>query len=41
MKKILILVGDMVEDYEAMVSLQILQFVGHEVDKQYPQTKGW
>ncbi|MCI6988112.1 MAG: DJ-1/PfpI family protein [Campylobacter sp.] len=39
MKKILILVGDMVEDYEAMVSLQILQFVGYEVDTVAPGKK--
>lgn len=31
MKKILMLVGDFVEDYEAMVPLQILQMVGHAV----------
>lgn len=31
-KKILMLVGDFVEDYEAMVPLQMLQLVGHEVD---------
>ncbi|MEM6473243.1 MAG: DJ-1/PfpI family protein [Planctomycetota bacterium] len=30
-KRILMLVGDFVEDYEAMVPLQILQTVGHEV----------
>ena len=29
--RILMLVGDFVEDYEAMVPLQILQMVGHEV----------
>ncbi|QDU57164.1 DJ-1/PfpI family protein [Aeoliella mucimassa] len=32
MSKILMLVGDFVEDYEAMVPLQILQMVGHTVD---------
>jgi protease I len=31
-KKILMLVGDYVEDYEAMVPLQILLMVGHQVD---------
>jgi protease I len=31
-KRILMLVGDFVEDYEAMVPLQILQMVGHNVD---------
>ncbi len=31
MKKILILVGDYVEDYEAIVSLYALQMVGHTV----------
>ncbi len=30
-KKILMIVGDFVEDYEAMVPLQILQTVGHQV----------
>jgi protease I len=30
-KHILMLVGDFVEDYEAMVPLQILQMVGHDV----------
>lgn len=30
-KKILMLVGDYVEDYEAMVPLQMLQMVGHDV----------
>ena len=30
-KKILMLVGDYVEDYEAMVPFQMLQMVGHEV----------
>jgi len=32
MSKILMLVGDFVEDYEAMVPLQILETAGHEVD---------
>ena len=31
-KKILMLVGDYVEDYEAMVPLQMLLMVGHQVD---------
>ena len=31
-KKILMLVGDFVEDYEAMVPFQILKTVGHEVE---------
>ena len=30
-KKILMLVGDYVEDYEAMVPFQALQMVGHTV----------
>lgn len=35
-KRILMLVGDFVEDYEAMVPLQILQTFGHEVDVACP-----
>ena len=35
-KRILMLVGDFVEDYEAMVPLQILQMVGHRVDSACP-----
>lgn len=31
-KKILMIVGDFVEDYEAMVPFQILLTVGHRVD---------
>ena len=31
-KKILMIVGDFVEDYEAMVPLQMLVMVGHQVD---------
>ena len=31
-KQILMLVGDFVEDYEAMVPFQMLQLVGHQVD---------
>jgi protease I len=38
-KKILMLVGDYVEDYEAMVPLQMLQMVGHEVDTACPDKK--
>lgn len=36
MKKILILVGDFVEDYEVMVPFQALQMVGHQVDAVCP-----
>lgn len=35
-KKILMLVGDFVEDYEAMVPYQMLRMVGHEVDAVCP-----
>lgn len=35
-KKILMLVGDYVEDYEVMVPFQALQAVGHEVDAVCP-----
>lgn len=35
-KKILMLVGDFVEDYEAMVPYQILTMVGHRVDTVCP-----
>jgi protease I len=35
-KKILMLVGDYVEDYEAMVPLQMLLMVGHQVDTVCP-----
>ncbi len=35
-KNIIMLVGDYVEDYEAMVPLQILQTVGHQVDTVCP-----
>ena len=35
-KRLLMLVGDFVEDYEAMVPLQILQMVGHRVDTACP-----
>lgn len=38
-KRILMLVGDFVEDYEAMVPLQILQMVGHYVDVVCPGKK--
>ncbi len=36
MAKILLLVGDFVEDYEAMVPFQALQVVGHQVDAVCP-----
>lgn len=35
-KRVLMLVGDFVEDYEAMVPLQILQMAGHSVDTACP-----
>ncbi|MEM9659249.1 MAG: DJ-1/PfpI family protein [Planctomycetota bacterium] len=35
-KRILMIVGDFVEDYEAMVPLQILQMLGHSVDVACP-----
>ena len=35
-KKILMIVGDFVEDYEAMVPFQILQCAGHQVDTVCP-----
>jgi protease I len=35
-KKILMIVGDFVEDYEAMVPYQILTMVGHQVDTVCP-----
>jgi protease I len=35
-QRILMLVGDFVEDYEAMVPLQMLQMVGHQVDVACP-----
>jgi protease I len=38
-KKILMLVGDFVEDYEAMVPFQTLQAVGHAVDAVCPGKK--
>ncbi len=38
-KKILMLVGDFVEDYEAMVPFQILTMVGHSVDTVCPGKK--
>jgi protease I len=38
-KKILMLVGDFVEDYEAMVPFQILTMVGHAVDTVCPGKK--
>ncbi len=38
-KKILMLVGDFVEDYEAMVPFQMLQMVGHTVHAVCPDRK--
>ncbi len=38
-KRILVLVGDYVEDYEAMVPIQILKTVGYEVDSICPGKK--
>lgn len=38
-KKILMIVGDYVEDYEAMVPLQMLLMVGHKVDAVCPGKK--
>jgi protease I len=38
-RKILMLVGDFVEDYEAMVPFQILTMVGHRVDTVCPGKK--
>lgn len=38
-KKILMLVGDFVEDYEVMVPFQALQMVGHTVDAVCPAKK--
>lgn len=38
-KKILMLVGDYVEDYEAMVPFQMLQMVGHQVHAVCPDKK--
>ena len=38
-KKILMLVGDFVEDYEAMVPFQMLQMVGHDVHAVCPGKK--
>jgi protease I len=38
-KKILMLVGDFVEDYEAMVPFQGLQMVGHEIHATSPEKK--
>ena len=35
-KRVLMLVGDYVEDYEAMVPLQILQMEGHQIDTACP-----
>src|SRR5437763_12628483 len=38
-KKILMLVGDFVEDYEVMVPFQALQMIGHRVDAVCPGKK--
>jgi len=38
-KRILMLVGDFVEDYEAMVPFQMLRMVGHEVHAVCPDKK--
>src|SRR5580693_8777036 len=38
-KKLLMLVGDYVEDYEVMVPFQALQMVGHTVDAVCPNKK--
>ena len=38
-KKILMIVGDFVEDYEVMVPFQALQMVGHAVDAVCPDKK--
>jgi protease I len=39
MKRILMLVGDYVEDYEAMVPFQMLQLVGHDVHAVCPDKR--
>jgi protease I len=39
MKKILMIVGDFVEDYEVMVPFQMLTMVGHQVDAVCPGKK--
>src|SRR5579872_6793001 len=39
-KKILMLVGDFVEDYEVMVPFQALQMVGHTVHAVCPEKSG-
>ena len=39
MKRILMLVGDFVEDYEVMVPFQMLNMVGHQVDAVCPGKK--
>src|SRR5476649_868295 len=38
-KKILMLVGDYVEDYEAMVPFQALRMIGHQVDAVCPDKR--
>ena len=39
-KRLLMLVGDYVEDYEAMVPYQMMLMVGHQVDTVCPGKKG-
>ena len=39
-KRVLMLVGDFVEDYEAIVPLHILQMLGHRVDSACPDKRG-
>jgi protease I len=38
-RKLLMIVGDFVEDYEVMVPFQALQMVGHAVDAVCPDKK--
>lgn len=38
-KRVLMIVGDFVEDYEAMVPFQMLQMVGHQVDTVSPDKR--
>jgi protease I len=40
-KKLLMLVGDYVEDYEVMVPFQTLLTVGHTVDAVCPDKTSW
>ena len=39
MKKILLLLGDFTEDYEAILPFQLLQTVGYKVDAVCPDKK--